>query len=835
MVNHDDKRSVTVKTDNQVDYLAHKRSTDGKEQSVEEHQQDTAALSKKNAEKIALGLAGELGGLLHDLGKYGSSFQAYIKAAFGLIDPDSGTVIDSKNKRGEVDHSSAGAQYLWNLADTTDPVAVYLAQMIALCIASHHSGLIDCLTPTGEERFFRRMEKSTEKTHLDEVADKCDSEIRNRIDKLMNSPEIIQEFVAVMKQVCSAPSETVQQFRIGFLVRFLFSCLIDADRTDTADFTNPDDARLRLNSNYPGWEEFIHCLDRRLAGFTIRNRVDEIRQSVSSACKTAGKKERGIYSLTVPTGGGKTLASLRFALEHSKKHRLKRIVFVIPYTSIIDQNASEVRKVFSDLAYTHNTELVLEHHSNLTPDKDTLQSKILAENWDAPIVYTTSVQLLESLFSGGTRGGRRMHQLAESVIVFDEIQTLPIRMVHLFNNAINFMVDICRSSVVLCTATQPCLDRVDPVKGVIKISKDHEIIPDVEVLFDELRRVEVIDAIKPGGWRTEEVAGLVMEELKESSSVLIVVNTKRAARELFQLLSQNEMDAYHLSTDMCPAHRMGVLTRLKQSLDPGKSEPVICVSTQLIEAGVDIDFDCVIRYVAGLDSIAQAAGRCNRNGIREKGRVIIVNPAKEATGRLKDIEVARDVANRVLDEFRNDPKSFGDDILSPKAMARYFDYYFFDRASEMDYPVSAKVIGHSDTLLRMLSTNEIALQNYGRDKKKAPGIPLRQSFQSAGKAFRVIDSETQGIIVPYGRGSEIIGELCASSDIFQESDLIKEAQRYSVNCFKNMIDKLGIGESGALYELQGSGILCLKPEYYSENYGVSVEPVAKKLTTGLIC
>lgn len=801
-----------------------------KQQYVREHLENTSVLSRKFAEKIGLGNVGELIGLLHDFGKYSEEFQGYIKSACGIIDSNSEAFVDSKDKKGRIDHSSAGAQYIWRQADPNKPVTVYLAQIIALCIASHHGGLIDCILPDGEDWFAKRINKDPAKTHIDEAVDRCDGRILKRIDRLFKQTETLRDFIAVMKCVTDVASLTIRDYRAGFLTRFLFSCLIDADRTDTVDSECPEKAMLRNKNTYPAWDEFIDALDKRLSKFLVRNRVDEIRRDVSLACKKSGVKERGIYSLTVPTGGGKTLASLRFALEHARKHDLKRIVFVIPYTTIIDQNADEVRKVFKDLSGKYKTELVLEHHSNLTPDEETLQTKILSENWDASIVYITTVQLLESLFSGGTRGVRRMHQLAESVIVFDEIQTLPVRLVHLFNNAMNSIVDFCGSSVVLCTATQPCLNKVCAQKGAIEIKKEHEIMPDVKILFSELKRVEVVDAVKTGGWSPEEVAQLAKEELQRTGSVLIVVNTKRAAKELFELCQQADVVVYHLSTDMCPAHRIDILEKVKMCLVPDTFQPMICVSTQLIEAGVDVDFGSVIRYLAGLDSIAQAAGRCNRNGLREKGRVTIVNPISENLGMLKDMEAGREKTYRVLNEYRNNPEEFNNDLLCPDAMDRYFQYYFFDRASKMDYPVSAREFGHSDTLLRILSTNNLSIESYKIKYKKPPVIPLRQSFKSAAKAFRAIDSETQGIIVPYGEGEDIISGLCASSDISREFALMKSAQRFSVNCFRNMIDKLGIGEAGALHNIQGSGILCLKSEHYSKDYGVSVERVMNQST-----
>ena len=803
-------------------YTAHKRKNDGKIQTVDEHQKGTATLSRIFGRKIGLANAGELIGLLHDLGKYSSDFQEYFsEEILSWTDP----TIKRRWKRGSVDHSTAGAQYIWNTADKNDKALLYLIQILSLCISSHHSGLIDCLAPDGEDKFTKRIKKDSERTHFIEVVEKCNKNILNKIDALIKTPQTLSEFIDVMKQVMDGKTKTVQLFRAGLLTRFLFSCLIDADRTDTADFENPENAELRQHSRYPAWGEFITVLEQRLEQFETRNHVDEIRHDVSLSCKQFGEREQGIYTLTVPTGGGKTLASLRFALEHAQNHKLNRIFFIIPYTSIIDQNAHEVRQIFAELSEKYKNELVLEHHSNLTPDKDTLQSKILAENWDAPIVYTTSVQLLESFFNSGTRGVRRMHQLAESVIVFDEIQTLPVRLTHLFNNAMNFLVDICKSSVVLCTATQPCLHDVDTEKGAIQLTKDPEIMPNVSKLFYDLRRVEVIDQRKPGGLSTAEIAELTKCELIKSGSVLVVVNTKQSARDLFRCCRDFDAKIFHLSTDMCPVHRMIILAKIRSSLEPNNSTPIVCISTQLIEAGVDVDFGSVIRYLAGCDSIAQAAGRCNRNGLRKIGRVTIVNPKDENIGSLIDIEVGREIAQRVLDECAKDKDALNSDLLHPDVMNRFFQYYFYDRKAEMGYPVSKKIVNQSETLLRLLSTNNESLQNYLRAYGKHPDYPLRHSFNSAAKAFKAIDSETQGVIVPYKKGKEIIAKLCASNNILKEYALMKTAQRFSVNCYQNRIMKLGIGEAGALHDIQGSGILCLKPEHYSRDFGVSDEPV----------
>ena len=290
--------------------------------------------------------------------------------------------------------------------------------------------------------------------------------------------------------------------------------------------------------------------------FETKNRVDELRKEISSHCFLPAQRQRGFFTLTVPTGGGKTLACLRFALHRAQVHDMDRIIYIIPFTSIIDQNAQVVREILEPANCPEDTgKIVLEHHSNIGADAQSWKEKLLTENWDAPVVYTTMVQFLEALFGAGTRGARRMHQLANAVIVFDEIQTLPIKCVHLFNNAINFLVDHCGSTVVLCTATQPLLGSVDQKKGALKLSEENELMPDVGKLFVDLKRVHVHDFRKSPGWSYLEIAVLSIEQVKDYGSCLVVVNTKKAARIIFEEAEKDNFEIFHLSTGMCPAHR----------------------------------------------------------------------------------------------------------------------------------------------------------------------------------------------------------------------------------------------------------------------------------------
>ena len=452
------------------------------------------------------------------------------------------------------------------------------------------------------------------------------------------------------------------------------------------------------------------------------------------------------------------------------------------------------------------------------------KEKLLTENWDAPVVFTTMVQFLEALFGAGTRGARRMHQLAKAVIIFDEIQTLPIKCVHLFNNAINFLVDHCGSTVVLCTATQPLLDQVDEKKGALNLSKKNELMPNVGKLFEDLKRVHVFDCRKSPGWTYPEISALAVEQVKENGSCLVIVNMKKAARIIFEETEKNGIEVFYLTTGMCPAHRRQVLKTIRRRLDD--KEPILCVSTQLIEAGVNIDFRSVIRMVAGLDSIAQAAGRCNRHGNEETGRVFIVNPVEESLEYLKDIAVGKEKSNRVLDDYKFDPSKYGNDVIGPAMLKWYFENYFYARKDIMDYPVHAN---RNNTLLNMLSSNTLTVDDFRRAQKTMPPISLCQSFMTAAQLFRSIDAPTRSVIVKYDKdGQELVGQLCSVFDVEKQYALIKKAQQYSVNLFPYEFEKLATEQ--ALFRVQeGTEIYYLGDNrYYSKITGISLEPVKQE-------
>jgi CRISPR-associated endonuclease/helicase Cas3 len=809
--------------------LAHRSETG--QQYLRNHLLGVSQRSRMLAAKLGLEISGALIGLLHDLGKASSEFQDY------LLSFDSSSGLEPQSDlRGKIDHSTAGAQCLiHNLTDGAREASLpgLVARILGLCIASHHSGLIDCLIPDGSDGLTTRLKKCDSKTRYQESWRRLDSEARAEAERLLHHTELLEEWNRTLYAIVKGPRTSGDRaVQLGLLVRLLFSCLIDADRTNTADFEKPPSAFLRQNLAYESWPVLLARLERGLQDFPNDGEVNRVRRAISSECFLAGARPRGIYTLTVPTGGGKTLAALRFALEHARRHALDRIIFVSPYISIVDQNAAVARAYLEPETVPYAT-VVLEHHSDLArerngvQDRESWRRRVLAENWDAPVIFTTMVQVLESLFGSGTRSVRRMHAMAKAVIVFDEVQTLPVRLVHLFNNAINLLAAHCGSTVLLCTATQPLLEGVDPMHGAAQLSPMPELIGDVTALFRSLRRYTVFDAShRSGGWSHEEVATLACEEATAYGSCLVVVNTKRDALELFQVCRSQMPDhslVVHLSTGMCPMHRTDVLTTLKSALWPeNNSRPVLCISTQLIEAGVDIDFAVVVRDLAGLDSVAQAAGRCNRHGRRaQPGRVHIVKMLG-LPNQLVDICKGREVAEEVLGLWRRSHPQEPFPLDDPEQMKVFYRDSFYRRQHEMRYPISAEVAGHETTLLDLLGSNYAAYEEMKRLRIPLERSILLQSFKTANEAFVSIEA-TQGIVVPYKEsGRELVATLCASHDLATEWQLLRSAQPYTISVYESQFRQLK--DKGAIYEASpGTGVHCLQAEFYDLAFGLRSE------------
>ena len=844
MPNHSSTPSSVGRTDADWGHMAHYCEEDGRIQTVETHLLETSELCSRFTAKLGLPISGWLLGLLHDLGKYSEVFQNFIHAATGLAGEQAR--IDSETMPAhERDHATAGAQYLWRqITDNTPATTRIHIQALCAALISHHSrsGILDFINLQGTSPYLKRIQKPDHETHLSQSLSKADASIIKQIEQFLADLGTQKEEKQIIGAIHKNLGSELFPFHLALYTRFLFSCLLDADRINTIDFEDPSKAALRNLTSQPDWSSLLEKFETHIQQFSADSCINKIRTNISEDCRIAAQKPERILTLPVSTGGGKTLASLRFALHRAASnnmHPVDRIIYILPYTTIIEQNAHEVRKILGDKA-------VLEHHSNLSAEKDTKANRVLSENWDAPVVFTTMVQFLDALFASGTKAARRMHQMGNAILIFDEIQCLPIKTVHLFNNALNFLTTQANSTAVLCTATMPLLDKVSPKYGHLRIPANSSIITNRASISRKLRRTEIINKIRPEKWSNEEIVTHALEQQKLHQSVLIVCNTKDSARNLFdRIKKETHQPVVHLSTNMCPAHRQHKIALIRETIDPKNPKPLICISTQLIEAGVDLDFGCVIRSLAGLDSIIQAAGRCNRHGHHKSQKpVFVLNFSEESlSAALNEIKVGQEITERVFREYQETPDHFENSLLSEAAMSLYYQYYFFDRAGLMTYEVKARPkpehqkteVSQNTNLIELLGTNKIAINEcLDRGPDNSPQeLALHQAHSTAAEAFRVIDAPTQGILVPYRSepldGSELISKLaeCYSNESIPMPEKIKrhkEAQKFTVNAFPHVITKLS--DSSAISEIHpGTGIFELAPAHYSDDYGITLEPL----------
>jgi CRISPR-associated endonuclease/helicase Cas3 len=809
----------------------YRTGSDAEYQELKAHLEETAMYVELFGKKIGLQKPALLTGMVHDLGKYPRSWQEYMEKHHKT----------GKRDRKE-DHGSAGGQFLYKIItqESGNPgERELIGQILAACVMYHHgAGLPDVIKPDGTATLYERLEKKPEETHVDEAVKNLDPSIRQKIEETLSDERFITGTIATLGKLTMSGIKGAPFFNLGLTARFLSSCLIDADRRSSAFFdrgipVSKEDAVAKAD-----WALLRRRLEDHLAGFPAEGKLNEIRRFVSARCAGYAEREDSIYTLTAATGAGKTLASLRYALVNAERTGKDHIFIIAPYTSILDQNAEIIRGILDP--HGENGRIVLEHHSNLDQSERTEHFIDSSETWNVPIIITTMVQFLEALFGSGTRKIRRMHQLANSVFVFDEIQTLPAACTYPFTWALRYLRQSANVSVLLCTATQPGLDRLKP-EYALPLSGENEIIPNVTEHFRDLRRVELIDKTRQDGWTLDEAAGFI--ESLDERSILTVVNTKAQAQKLYSVLSQRHPDwlLIHLSTNMCPAHRRKIIAKLKIKLRD-KSRKCICVSTRLIEAGIDIDFDAAIRFLAGLDSIIQTAGRCNRNGsLRDArgnyitGKTHIVNIAEdeENIGKLKELLLGQEIMRRILGEYHDDEARYDHTLLHPDLVERYFEYYYAKLPdSLLKYKVVDKLHkGRDDTLIDLLSSNTDSVQEYliSKDQKnggKAERLTrFRQSFETAWGAFEAIAEDTIGVIVPFKRGRGIIAELCALPDIQRCAALLGKAQKYSVNLYRSGIEKLQ--KDGIVRRIPANDrmeVYELDEKYYDRHIGLTREP-----------
>lgn len=699
---------------------------------------------------------GRVAGLWHDLGKAAVDWQEFLREAGSEAHVQGDEYPESRRtgrKRGP-DHSSAGAIHAGRALGS-------FSLPIQFAIAGHHAGLVN------KQDLASRLKNKQGRYDL------ASSEA---------APEFADHRPALdwPQSIRTASNKADGQRRLEAFIRMIFSALVDADFLDTERFylskvdkpAEEDatrDAWPAFESYLPVLESFLH----RLHGKSAPSRVNTQRQRALEWCVESATGPQGAYSLTLPTGGGKTLSSLAFALHHAQRHGLRRVIVALPFTSILDQTATVLSEVFGALG----SRTFLEHHSAIDPKRDTALNRLATENWDAPLILTTQVQFFESLFANRTSRCRKLHNIAGSIVILDEVQSLPAPLLAPILHQLQELCRTYRVTLLLTTATQPALHSRELGPRVFHglDPKPTEIVPSLEMeqLFHSLRRVRVHwpTTSEPMSWAT------LAEELFDQAQVLAIVHRRADAFLLWSELKTLEPEAapLHLSALMCPAHRRQVLARARGDLAEGRSCRL--VSTQVIEAGVDIDFPVVYRAMAGLESLAQSAGRCNREGLRAIGEFRVFKPPTEPPVLLR---LHRDIAEIMLQ------LDSGLDITRP---ATFRDYY--DRL-------------YSHTSL---------------DVHGVQALREELRFEDTAAKFRMIDDATETVFIPYGaQGRKAVGALRHAGP---SRPRFRALQPFGVSVYPNDLRKLAA--VGAIELLHDSAYVLVSDLHYDDAAGLRVE------------
>lgn len=732
-----------------TEFFAHSKEGEEKSnwQSLIDHLTNTSNLAEKFGCDAGITELVKIAALIHDLGKYSHEFQKRLEG-----------------DKTRVDHSTAGAKELYQLFKSTpyEPLAI----LLAYCITGHHAGIPnygDITDLPGDSSLMARLK-----------TDVCDySAYKNELDLAgLKFPERLN--IRPNKDHCG--------FSFSFLTRMIYSALVDADFQETQTFMQGK----KLRGGYESIDRLCEKFNLFLKKYDSPKReIDKKRTETLRECVEKASEKPGFFTLTVPTGGGKTISSMAFALNHATQHRMKRIIYVIPYTTIIEQNAAIFKDVLGD-------ENVLEHHSNFDWEQKRLQEtnisdnqtnsayaklKLAAENWDIPVVVTTNVQFFESLFANRSSRCRKLHNIAKSVIIFDEAQMLPRDYMYPAMNSIWELVTNYGVSAIFCTATQPNLKKFLPMETQLI-----ELVSDPQELFNFYQRVQLNNLGKLSD-------NVLLERLNAEKQVLCIVNTRRHAKGLFDGLYSE--GSYHLSTLMCPAHRKKTLIEIHEHLK--SKEPCRVISTSVMEAGVDLDFPTGYRALAGLDSINQAAGRVNREMNDNKGILFVFESDSEFVKHVpKYIAQTADVARSVLREFSEAP-------ISIPAIQAYFNYlYSLKDPQDFDFK-------------KILSCF---------DKNK----PYMLDFATAAEKFRIIEDNTVSIIIPYNKEAErLIEELKVTP---YPSSTLRKLQSYTVNIHEQEFRSLN--NKGVIMMIADNFATLNNMDYYHPKTGLFVPDTSSR-------
>ena len=758
-------------------------------QTLEEHLTEVAKLAADFAKSFGCENLAYAAGLLHDLGKAHDEFQTHLENS-----------LENKSDRCRINHSEAGAAFAFKNIESP------LKDLIANIVIGHHTGLADY------DNYLDRIEKRGK-----------------------NDLAVIKEQIAPYIQGLPDPASL---FPTGFqptresyhfLVRFVFSALVDADWLDTERFCSPKTYKLR--PQLPPLTEYLEKFNAHMDALSSKAQNDanvnsshaslnQMRNQVLADCRAKGRESTGsgLYSLAVPTGGGKTLSSMAFALEHAVKTGKDRVIYVIPYTSIIEQNADVFRGIFGKDA-------VIEHHSNINWEKikknneldsdeessGQIQMELATENWDAPLIVTTNVQFFESLFACQTSRCRKLHNIANSVVILDEAQMLKPELLSVCNSALNELTTRFNTTVVLCTATQPALDSEELKKikkDYLPLNKPIPINPNQQQLYEKLRRAEYhIDLDTKETWES------LSNKLTKEKQVLCIVNTREDCYELYNAVKAKAENAsetvFHLSALMNPEHRSKRIAEIKERLNSG--DPVCVISTQLVEAGVDIDFPVVYRASAGLDSILQSGGRCNREGKLEGlGQVYVFKFEPDLS---KDGNMLKNEKASFIEFWYSKP-----DIQNPDEYREYSEIFINKLDSTRD--IKNPQYSYKRTIKNLKKNIDVldTLWKYCKDvSSKNWNTNPQINYRTIGENLHWIDEDfSVPVVTFYDKGKALINQLCETGP---EKILMRKLQRYMVNIPR---DKEGMLLKNGFQKLECGILVQTTPFLYSEEYGLKL-------------
>ena len=805
-------------------------SDDGlmREESVAEHTEKTAFLCDAKGARCGLSQVMSLCGILHDMGKNKQKFHDYICA-------DENT---KRRLRGTVAHASTGAKYMYDWHGNDAGHIKFMVEMVSYAVAAHH-GLFDCVDAGETDVFLQKLGKVEDydeachnaeqdylnKYELEQMFFRASDEFHTVWEKIGHLFRKMTPFMKrIMQMKGSAnPKDTKEKayeckfYLLACLQRLMLSILIDSDWEATSDFMENTntllkrtafDAKEIFETAQTNFKIYMKEKQQTAGSFCLTDKEKEILQArnlLQNECRNFAKYPSGIYCLPIPTGGGKTLSSLAYALEYCRMHpETERVIYISPYISITEQNA----KVFRDAV--GNSQWILEHHSSVIRDERTEDEDYRSNpsskyeiNWEEPFICTTFVQFMNTLFSDKGESIRRMHRLINSVVIIDEVQSMPLKCIHTFNYMINFLNAVCNTNIILCTATQPALDEAE---CPICYSEPKYMIKNAERWFQVFERVKIDIPERNQKYTVESLGDEILKRMEEYRSILVVLNTKSAVKRLYDRLKAQNVNVEYLTTNLCAEHRSDKIAAIRKTLRQ-EQEPIVVISTNLIEAGVDISFQCVYRSMAGLDSLAQSAGRCNRNGEMECGKICLITLEDENTGNMGELLQKTRVTESLILEYCN--SGTGESLLTPKWMDEYYKRIYLYKSDQMNFPIKEL----DKSIMELLSKGF----GFGENKNS-----MHQAYKTAGRAYRVIDDHSFGVIVPYGRGKDIIECIRETNNEGEIKAYIRQAQRYTVNVRESRLKEFAGLIQPVSGQIPGLYMIAL-PGAYHEDYGITPE------------